>query len=47
MKETLLREEIKRLNKEIGILRKYIYHLQQIVMQIINIDISLVGEDDD
>lgn len=45
MKERLLKEDIKRLNKEITILRKYIYHLQQVVMQIMNIDITIVDDD--
>lgn len=47
MKERFLKEDIKRLNKEIIILRKYIYHLQQVVMQLVNVDITIVGEDNE
>ena len=47
MKERVLEEQIKRLNQEISILRRYIYHLQQVVMEIINIDIAEVGKEDE
>lgn len=47
MKERLLKEDIKRLNREIIILRKYIYHLQQVVIELMNIDITIAGEDNE
>lgn len=47
MKEKFLKEDIKRLNREIAILRKYIYHLQQVVLELVDIDITVAGEDNE